>query len=83
MSTVEQDVTNLKTDMAELRAIVRELALSQQRTEIELQNFKEFVLTSQAKLGTALGKIGTRTKDGTTRTGKRTTSLATIPTVCI
>ncbi len=47
MSTVEQDVTNLKTDMAELRAIVRELALSQQRTEIELQNFKEFVLTSQ------------------------------------
>ena len=48
MSTVEQDVTNLKTDMAELRAIVRELALSQQRTEIELQNFKEFVLTSQA-----------------------------------
>ncbi len=48
MSTVEQDVTNLKTDMAELRAIVRKLALSQQRTEIELQNFKEFVLTSQA-----------------------------------
>jgi len=48
MSTVEQDVTNLKTDMAELRDIVRELALSQQRTEIELQNFKEFVLTSQA-----------------------------------
>jgi len=48
MSTVEQDVANLKTDMAELRAIVRELALSQQRTEIELQNFKEFVLTSQA-----------------------------------
>jgi hypothetical protein len=48
MSTVEQDVANLKTDMAELRSIVRELALSQQRTEIELQNFKEFVLTSQA-----------------------------------
>jgi hypothetical protein len=48
MSTVEQDVANLKVDMAELRAIVRELALSQQRTEIELQNFKEFVLTSQA-----------------------------------
>jgi len=48
MSTVEQDVANLKTDTAELRAIVRELALSQQRTEIELQNFKEFVLTSQA-----------------------------------
>jgi hypothetical protein len=48
MSTVEQDVANLKTDMAELRAIVKELALSQQRTEIELRNFKEFVLTAQA-----------------------------------
>jgi len=48
MATVEQDIANLKTDMAELRSIVRELALSQQRTEIELQNLKEFVLTSQA-----------------------------------
>lgn len=57
MSTVEQDVANLKTDMAELRAIVRELALSQQRTEIELQNFKEFVLTSQANWEQRLAKL--------------------------
>ncbi|MFN3639261.1 MAG: hypothetical protein ACK4XY_12430, partial [Chloroherpetonaceae bacterium] len=47
MSALEKDVSDLKIGLDELRVIVRDLALSQQRTESELRNFKEYVLTSQ------------------------------------
>jgi hypothetical protein len=59
MSTVEQDVANLKTDMAELRAIVRELALSQQRTRNRTAELQGVCLDFTSQLGTTLGKVGT------------------------
>jgi hypothetical protein len=54
MATIEKDVEDLKVGIAELRAIVRDIALAQLRSESEmrffadeLREFKDYVLTSQ------------------------------------
>ncbi|MDX2129678.1 MAG: hypothetical protein SFU91_11655 [Chloroherpetonaceae bacterium] len=64
MATLEEDISNAKAEIAEIRAIIKDIALAQLRNEGELRKqseenraFKEYVLASQQNFEARWAKL--------------------------